>query len=56
VKPSKVKEEKNKEVLVSIEEIVSSLTGDKSLDYLCCFYDVSYSDIVNHPGVRLVYK
>ncbi len=41
---------------ISVKTIVEALTGEECLDSLCCRYEVSYDDIVNYPGVHLVYK
>jgi len=41
---------------LTLAEVVSLLTGDLPLDYICCKYNVSYKEIVQYPGVHIVYK
>jgi len=41
---------------LEVRDILHRLTGKEHMDTVCCRYDLTYHEIVNYPGVQLIYK
>jgi hypothetical protein len=41
---------------LDVRDILHKLNGKEHIDAICCRFDIPYHDIVNFPGVQLIYK
>lgn len=41
---------------LEVRDVLHRLNGKEHMDAICCRYDLSYEEIVNFPGVQLIFK